>query len=62
VVEEGAQSRTLYLPEDRWVHLWSRRSVCGRRNHRPRADRPAAGFYRAESEIAGVMASLRNIR
>ena len=29
VIEEGATSRSVYLPEDNWIHLWSGRTFTG---------------------------------
>ncbi len=62
VVVEGAESRSLYLPQDRWVHLWSGAEYAGGEITVSASIGQPPVFYRAESEIAGVMASLREIR
>lgn len=62
VVEEGAAARTLYLPQDDWVHLWSGKAFSGGEVtvQSPIGEPPV--FYRAKSEIARVMDTLREIR
>ena len=61
VVEEGAESRTLYLPEDNWVHLWSGDAYAGGEITVPAPIGQPPVFYRAGSDIAGVMESIRSI-
>jgi len=62
VVEEGAAERRVYLPEDRWVHLWTGAEYSGGEVvvAAPIGEPPV--FFRAESEIARLMAALREIR
>lgn len=61
VVEEGASERTLYLPDDHWVHLWSGRKYGGGEVTvaAPIGEPPV--FYRAGGETVGLMAKLREI-
>lgn len=62
VVEESAQSRSLYLPHDQWVHLWSGKTYEGGEItiSAPLGEPPV--FYRADSGIASLMQILRTIR
>ncbi len=61
VVEEGANTRTLYLPDDRWIHLWSGREYGGGDVivASPVGEPPV--FYRADSETAKLMEQLLEI-
>ncbi len=61
VVEEGAQSRTLYLPQDDWVHLWSGKPYTGGEVTVSAPIGMPPVFYRAKSEIARMMETLREI-
>ncbi len=61
VVKKGKMRRRLYLPEDRWIHLWSGREF-GKGWHTvpaPCGEPPV--FYRAESAYADLFRELRNI-
>ena len=58
VYEEGAQTRTLYLPADEWIHLWSGKR-CG--GGEITVDAPLgypAVFYRASSPDAALFAAI----
>jgi sulfoquinovosidase len=62
VIEEGATTRELYLPADKWVHLWSGRSF-GAGWHKieaPIGSPPI--FWREGSNFADLFASLTGIR
>ncbi|MBR3185734.1 MAG: alpha-glucosidase [Oscillospiraceae bacterium] len=58
VYEEGAQTRTLYLPADEWIHLWSGKR-CG--GGEITVDAPLgypAVFYRADAPDAALFAAI----
>jgi sulfoquinovosidase len=62
VIEEGAVSRKVYLPEGEWVHVWSGKHF-GRGWHD--VDAPIGAppvFWRAGSDYAGLFESLRGVR
>ncbi len=62
VVTEGATQRSLYLPEDSWLHLWSGQ-VLGQGSHTlpaPLGEPPV--FFRVGSEAAGLAEALKTIR
>lgn len=53
VIKPGAKSRTVFLPQGDWVHLWSGKGYCGGRKYRvnaPLGECPV--FYRADSKYA----------
>ena len=54
VVEEGAETRTLYLPQDAWIHLWSGKAYTGGEVtvFAPIGEPPV--FYRAGSADAAL--------
>lgn len=62
VVAEGAQERSLYLPDDSWQHLWS--GSLWQKGHctlpAPLGEPPV--FFRVGSDVAILMEELRNIR
>ena len=62
VVEEGATERRVYLPEDRWAHLWTGKEYAGGEVvvAAPLGEPPV--FFRVGSEVAPLMAALREIR
>jgi len=62
VVEEGVNTRTLYLPDDRWIHLWSGREYVGGDVTVSAPIGAPPVFYRADGETAKMMAQLREIR
>ena len=59
VWHEGEQERTLWLPEDDWVHLWSGKSYGGGDVTVPAPLGYPAVFYREESPFAGLFAEIR---
>ncbi|KKW50970.1 alpha-xylosidase [Pantoea ananatis] len=61
VYEEGRHDWTLYLPEDRWINLWTGEAASGGEItvDAPLGQPPV--FYRAESEWQALFASLRLI-
>jgi alpha-glucosidase len=61
VITEGAKNRRVYLPEDRWVHLWSGKEYGG---GAVRVDAPLGSppvFYRKDSDRRDYFASLGRI-
>lgn len=61
VYEQGATSRTLYLPQDNWVNLWTGEQVSG---GEITVDAPIGKipvFYKANSKYADLFASLKNL-
>jgi len=53
VVEKGATERTVYLPDDKWTHVWSGRTYDARGGRSVRIDAPYGEppvFYRAGSD------------
>jgi sulfoquinovosidase len=62
VIEQGAVTRDVYLPEGEWVHVWSgERFGAGRH----KIDAPIASppvFWREGSEYASLFASLVSVR
>lgn len=62
VVEQGADSRTLYLPEDNWTHLWSGvRFTGGDVTVSAPVGMPPV-FFRTGSDIQGIMEQIRKIK
>lgn len=62
VYEEGATTRTLYLPQDNWINLWTGEKVaaCGEITvEAPIGKIPV--FYREGSAYADLFASLKNM-
>lgn len=58
VMEEGKQERTVFLPEDQWIHLFSKQAFAGGQACVPAPMGQPAVFYRAQSPFAGLFASL----
>lgn len=61
VYEQGAQNRTLYLPKDAWINLWTEEEVNG---GEITVDAPIGKipvFYRKTSPYAELFASLKNL-
>ncbi len=61
VVEPGAQTRSLWLPEGNWIHLWSGEAFTGGdvQVKAPLGQPPV--FYRAGSSFAPLFESLKQI-
>ena len=61
VVEPGAQTRSLWLPEGNWIHLWSGEAFTGGNVQvkAPLGQPPV--FYRAGSSFAPLFESLKQI-
>jgi hypothetical protein len=60
-MDDMTRERSLYLPNDTWVHLWtSRRYGAGKVTVDAPAGRPAV-FYRAASEFAGLFEAIRQM-
>jgi len=59
VYEEGRRDWSLYLPEDRWVNMWTGETLNGGdiTVAAPMGQPPV--FYRADSEWQSLFASLR---
>ena len=60
VVEPGAGTRTLWLPEGEWVHVWSGTRCPGGRHTVPAPMGEPPVFYRAASRWAALFAGLRD--
>ena len=60
VWEEGARTRTLYLPRDEWIHLWSGKAYDGGETtvEAPLGFPPV--FYRKNSSRAALFAGLKD--
>ncbi len=59
VLEEGARSRSVYLPEDQWIHLWTGKEYGG---GTVEIDAPLGGipvFYRKNSAFAQVFECIK---
>ena len=62
VIEEGAVTRDVYLPEGEWVHVWTgKRFGAGRHNIDAPIGSPPV-FWRERSEYASLFASLVEVR
>lgn len=62
VIEEGAVTRDVYLPEGEWVHVWTgKRFGAGRHNINAPIGSPPV-FWREGSEYASLFASLVEVR
>ena len=59
VWHEGERSRTLWLPQDQWVHLWSGEAYGGGDVTVPSPLGYPALFYRKDSPYAALFADLR---
>lgn len=46
VIKAGAESREVYLPDDKWIHLWSKKEYCG-------------GTYKISAEIGKIPVFIR---
>ena len=58
VIRKGRRKRRLYLPEDRWIHLWSGREFGGGWLTVPAPLGKTPVFYRKKAALAGLFASL----
>lgn len=61
VVEEGAQERRLYLPEDEWVHLWSGKTYPGGFHTVPSPLGQPPVFCRKASQLMPLMERIRKV-
>ncbi|WP_144938416.1 alpha-glucosidase [Paenibacillus sp. 32O-W] len=61
VIEEGQRTVSVYLPEDKWIHLWTGRTYRGGdiQMDAPLGQPPV--FYRAASHYASLFESLRSL-
>ena len=62
VVEPGADTRRVWLPEGEWVHLWSGASFSGGWAEVPAPFGEPPVFYRHASEHAPLFEEIRSIR
>lgn len=58
VYKEGAESRSVFLPEDEWVHLFTGKEYSGGTEDVPAPIGTPAVFYRKKSEFADLFAKI----
>ena len=61
VVEPGASSRKLWLPEGEWIHLWTGKACAGGDASVPAPLGQPPVFYRMTSSFGALFASLRTL-
>ena len=61
VVEPGASSRKLWLPEGEWIHLWTGKACAGGDASVPAPLGQPPVFYRRTSSFGALFASLRTL-
>ena len=59
VLEEGVDTWEVYLPDDRWIHLWSGEAYSGGQIRVPAPMGQPPVFYRKDAPDHALFASLR---